>query len=65
MLSTNEKTLKKELVLKLGQNAEITRQQVSQIAQSLRTIFYQPNLQDRVKIHIYIYILFKFKPYFN
>lgn len=57
MLSTNEKTLKKELVLKLGQNAELTRQRVSQIAQSLRTIFDQPNLQDRVKIHIYIFFI--------
>ena len=54
MLSTNEKTLKKELVLKLGQNAELTHQR-SQIAQSLRTLFDQPNLQDRVKIHIYIF----------
>ena len=36
MLSTNEKTLKKELVLKLGQNAELIRQQVSHIAQSFK-----------------------------
>ena len=55
MLSTNEKALKKEL--KLDQTAELTRQRVSRIAQSLRTIFDQPNLQDRVKIHIYIFFI--------